>query len=32
MSSNAASTVFCIRVVSLSIGFWKPGRSASTSW
>ena len=31
MSSKDVSTVFCIRCVSLSIGFWKPGRSTSTS-
>ena len=31
MSSKEVSTVFCIRWVSLSIGFWKPGRSTSTS-
>ena len=30
-SSNDESTVFCMLVVSASIGRWKPGRSASTS-
>ena len=31
-SSNAGSTVRCMRSVSGSSGRWKPGRSTSTSW
>ena len=31
-SDSASSTVVCMRRVSESNGFWKPGRSSSTTW
>jgi hypothetical protein len=31
-SDSASSTADCMRRVSESKGFWKPGRSSSTTW